>query len=299
MPARRFDRGRLRRARRAEELSQGDVAAALGVGTSSVAGWEADTPTAPDPEKLPALAAAVKQPLDDLFPRPGLPDLTDLRCDAGLYRYETSEIIGTRSPGPVRSAERGERRLKDRYLAPLSRAYGVSAEELLAAQERSFGRDVPDTPGDGFAIPASLAEKFTYLLQHTYPNSRPPSDQEIAVGINTFAGSEVTDAGEVAALRTGEQDSAAAIVIEGLADYLGVSKLFFASDEEAVRQVVEGLTALAAFKQGSLSGLAARGLPDQGLPADLIAYITKVAEEFQHTNPQRHLRRQADGAAEE
>lgn len=288
MPARHFDRARVRAVRRAAELSQGDVAAEVGVAVSSIAGWEADGPTSPDPEKLPALARALGKNLDALFPRAGLPDLADLRCDAGLYRYETAQITGTKSAGPVTGAEQGVRRLKERYVPALARAYGVSTEVLLASQERSFGNEArePGTGGSGgSAMPVSLGEKIDYLLGNTRRDAEPPTDQQIADGVNASAEAAVVDAEGISALRTGGRTGAPDVVLAGLADYFGVSRLFFASDEEAVRQVVEGLKALAAFKQGSISALAARGLGDEGLPADLIAEITRIAEEFQNTNP--------------
>lgn len=95
MPARRFDRARVRSVRRAAEISQSDVAAGAGVADSTVAGWELAS-SEPDQEKLPAIARVLKRDLDDLFPRDGQPDLKDLRCDAGLYRYEMAGIIGTK-----------------------------------------------------------------------------------------------------------------------------------------------------------------------------------------------------------
>ncbi len=139
MPARRFDRTRMRSVRRAAEISQSDVASALGVADSTVAGWELGSST-PDQEKLSALAQVLKQPVDSLFPRDGLPDLTDLRCDAGLHRYEMAAVIGTKSDGPVAGAEQGVRRLKDKYLPSLAEAYGVTVDEVRRAQERSMAK---------------------------------------------------------------------------------------------------------------------------------------------------------------
>ncbi|GAA3299330.1 hypothetical protein GCM10020295_37270 [Streptomyces cinereospinus] len=139
MSARHFDRHRVRAVRRAAEISQAEVAAAVGVADSTIAGWESGD-TVPDAEKLPALARALKRGLDELFPRNGLPDLTDLRCDAGYYQYETAALIGTKSAGPVAGAERGDRRLKDKYVPDLAVAYGVSEEELRRAEDRSIAK---------------------------------------------------------------------------------------------------------------------------------------------------------------
>ncbi|WP_031054767.1 helix-turn-helix domain-containing protein [Streptomyces ochraceiscleroticus] len=288
MPARHFDRGRLRAVRRAAELSQGDVAAGVGVATSSVAGWEADSPTSPDPEKLPALARVLGRDLDDLFPRTGLPDLADLRCDAGLYQKETSAILGTKSAGPVRGAERGERRLKDRYVAPLAAAYGVSEEELLRAQERSIAKAQDaeeETAEEGKAAaggpPGSLAEKITFLLERSFPGQqKPPSDAEIAEAVDAHAEAHVASAEDVRALRTGEQTDAAPLVLEGLAAFFGVSPMYFQPDDAVARQVYEGLRLLSASRRGAVGRVRARG-GAQGLPADVMSIVNDLVDELE------------------
>lgn len=61
-----------------------------------------------------------------------------LRCDAGLSVAQASEAINA-SRVPLSNAESGRRRLQDAYVGPLSRAYGVTTEELLTAQDVSFG----------------------------------------------------------------------------------------------------------------------------------------------------------------
>ncbi|MEU4200820.1 helix-turn-helix transcriptional regulator [Streptomyces sp. NPDC026294] len=289
MPARHFDRGRLRAVRRAAELSQRDVAAGVGVATSSVAGWEADTPTSPDPEKLPALARTLGRELDDLFPRTGLPDLTDLRCDAGLYQIETSAILGTKSAGPVRGAERGERRLKDRYVAPLAAAYGVSEEELLRAQERSLARAQGTTEDQnagedqaGFgAPPDSLSGKITLLLRRSFPGRQQmPSDAEIAEAVNARAGFEAISEEGVRDLRTGKEEDAAPLVLEGLATFFGVSPMYFQHDDAVAQQVYEGLRLLSASRRGAVGRVRARG-SRQGLPADVMALVNDLVDEME------------------
>lgn len=289
MPARHFDRGRLRSVRRAVELSQSDVAAGVGVATSSVAGWEGDNATSPDPEKLPALARVLGRELDDLFPRTGLPDLADLRADAGLYQKETSEILGTKSAGPVRGAERGERRLKERYVAPLAAAYGVSEEELLRAQERSIakaqgvdeGPEAAEAKATVVGPPSSLAEKITLLLERSFPGQQePPSDSEIAEAVNSHVGSEVTSAEEVRDLRTGQRDDAAPLVLEGLAHFFAVSPLYFQPDDAVARQVYEGLRLLSASRRGALGRVRARG-GAQGLPADVMSIVNDLVDELE------------------
>ncbi|WP_241838027.1 helix-turn-helix transcriptional regulator [Streptomyces sp. CB03234] len=276
----------MRAVRRAAEVSQSDVASALGAADSTVAGWESGA-SVPDQEKLPALAKVLKQPLDDLFPRDGLPDLTDLRCDAGLYRYEMAAVIGTKSDGPVAGAEQGVRRLKDRYLPALAKAYHVTEDELKRAQERSFakarGEEVKGEAAAGAAVegpPRTLAEKITHFLERSYPAGTAPDDEEIAEAVNAHAGSQVTTAENIEALRTGADEAPTPVVLEGLADFFGVTRMYFEPDDAVARQVYEGLRLMSAAKQGKVGRVRARGLGAEGLPADVLSILNDLASEL-------------------
>lgn len=280
MPARRFDRERVRSVRRAAvDVSQADVASAIGVADSTVAGWESGA-TTPDQEKLPALAKALNQDLDDLFPRDGLPDLMDLRCDAGLYRYETREIIGTKSDGPLAGAEQGVRVLKDKYIPALAAAYGVTEDVLKRAQARSFGEAQPEK------APETLAEKITMLLEHSYPGRPSPEDQEIADAVNAYAGSAVVSAADIEGLRTGAKDDPLPVVLEGLAKFFDVSKLYFEENDAVAAQAYEALRFMYAAKQGKVGRVRARGMGSEGLPADVLSILNDIAGEVvERTDP--------------
>ncbi|MEV3853084.1 helix-turn-helix transcriptional regulator [Streptomyces sp. NPDC050095] len=289
MPARHFDRARVRSVRRAAEISQSDVASGVGAADSTVAGWELGS-FVPDQEKLPALARVLGQRLDDLFPRRGLPDLTDLRCDAGLYRKETATIIGTKSDGPVAGAEQGVRRLKDRYLPALAHAYGVSEDLLKRAQERSFAKAREE--GDEAAAtapaeepPRTLAEKITLILERSYPAGTAPGDEEIAAAVNTYAGSQVLTAEDAEGLRTGRKEDPAPVVLEGLADLFGVARMYFEPDDAVARQVYEGLRLMSAAKQGKVGRVRARGLGAEGLPANVLSILNDLATELDKADP--------------
>ncbi len=288
MPARHFDRVRVRAVRRAAEITQADVASALGAADSTVAGWETGA-NVPDQEKLPALARVLKQPLDELFPRDGLPDLTDLRCDVGLYRYETRTVLGTKSDGPVTGAEQGVRRLRDKYISALAEAYGVTEDELRRAQERSFGETGEDdvaAVAETEAPPQTLAEKITLLLERSYPVGTAPGDEEIAAGVNAYARRRVTTAKAVKDLRTGVEVAPEPVVLEGLADFLGVSPMYFQPDDAVARQVYEGLRLMAAAKKGQVGRVRARGMGAEGLPADVLSILNDLATELdEKANP--------------
>ncbi|MFD6468968.1 helix-turn-helix transcriptional regulator [Streptomyces goshikiensis] len=293
MPARRFDRDRVRLVRRRAEISQSEVADSVGVAESTVSGWEAGT-SAPDQEKLPALAQALRQPLDRLFPRDGLPDLTDLRCDAGLYRKETASVIDMKSDGPVGAAEGGVRRLKDRYIEKLAEAYGVTAEALRRAQDRSFAKQSGDEEVGTVASPAkaapeeaprTLAEKITLMLERSYPQGAAPGDSEIAAAVNAHAGAEVISAAEIEDLRTGRSEDAAPVALEGLAQFFGVTRLYFEPDEAVARQVYEGLRLMSAAKQGKVGRVRARGMGAEGLPAGVLSILNDLATELEKADP--------------
>ncbi|MGW7523008.1 helix-turn-helix transcriptional regulator [Streptomyces sp. NPDC054783] len=292
MPARHFDRSRLRAVRRAAEIYQAAVGEALGVSDSAVASWESGSQT-PDPEKLPALARALGRDVDDLFPRSGPPDLTDLRCDAGYYQYETAGLIGTKSAGPVAAAERGERPLKDKYVPALATAYGVSQDELRRAEARSIAKaqggqaDEPAPPGTR-SVPAlgvppeSLAQKITLLLDSSYPGPQgPPSDAEMASAVNARAGAQVITEEGFRDLRTGVAGTASPTVLDALAAAVGVSRMYFEPDEAVAAQVYEGLQLLAAAKKGAVGRVRARGLGSQGLSPKAMALVNELVAELE------------------
>ncbi|MEU9848164.1 helix-turn-helix domain-containing protein [Streptomyces sp. NPDC047985] len=281
----------MRSVRRAAEILQADVAAGVGAADSTVAGWELGS-SVPDQEKLPALARVLGQRLDDLFPRSGPPDLTDLRCDAGLYRKDTPPIIGTKSDGPVAGAEGGVRPLKEKYVHALAHAYGVTVNELMRAQERSIakarGEEGSDESIDTAAekAPRTLAEKMTLLLERSYPAGVAPGDEEIAAAVNRYAGSQVTTAEKVEALRTSaDEETPSPIVMEGLAEFFGVARLYFEPDDAVARQVYEGLRLMSAAKSGKVGRVRARGLSPAGLPADVLSILNHIADEVERAAP--------------
>ncbi|MEU2774640.1 helix-turn-helix transcriptional regulator [Streptomyces sp. NPDC007162] len=293
MPARRFDRVLARRVRRAADRHQSEVAAELGTTDSAVANWEAGH-TSPDPEKLAAYAAALGSDLDELFPRTGLPDLADLRCDAGIYQYETAAVIGTKSASPVAGAERGERRLQAKYIPVLAAKYGVSETELRRAEDRSFAaaearkNGTAPEPGTQEATaaesgrpPESLSEKITLILQRSYPGPQgPPSDAEMAAAVNAHAGAAVITEKDFEDLRTGVTDAAAPVVLDALAAVFGVSRMYFEPDEAVAAQVYEGLQLLAGARRGAVGRVRARGLGGRGLPPKTMALINQLAAEM-------------------
>ncbi|MEU4922312.1 helix-turn-helix transcriptional regulator [Streptomyces parvus] len=284
MPPRQFDGRRLRAARRAKELSQKDVGAAVGVKGPAVSRWE-DNQEFPKGEKLPALAKAVGEQLDDLFPNDGPADLQLLRCDAGLSIAQAAEVISA-SRVPVSNAESGRRRLNDAYVQPLAQAYGVTEDELLAAQEVSFGLR-PESSHNGPAAPRTVGEKINYLVRHGYFGQEAPSDEEIARRVNEYAGTAVTT-DDIVGLRAGATTEASDAVRAGLAHALQVPLRLFQDDAELgrdERQILESLVFLGSISRGQILGLAARG-NGEGLSVEMMAKINEVVGELRHKLPE-------------
>ncbi|MFG2483414.1 helix-turn-helix domain-containing protein [Streptomyces virginiae] len=284
MPPRQFDGSRVRAVRRGRDLSQQQLGEMVGVSGPAVARWE-NGQDFPKGEKLPAIAEALHQPLDDLFPHDGPPDLQLLRCDAGLSHAQAAEIIHA-SRAPLGNAESGRRRLNDAYVKPLAKAYGVTEDELLAAQDRSFG--VRATPRDEQASgPRTIKEKINYLLEYGYVGQDAPSDEEIARAVNEHAGEIAVTTSDVVALRTGATTDASDVVRAGLAHALQVDAALFQDDAELspeARQLLEAFRFISSIHRGQIIDLAARG-NSTGLSGEMMAKINEVVGELRHKLP--------------
>lgn len=260
----------------------------VGVSAPSVARWESGQDF-PKGEKLPAIAAALGQPLDVLFPHDGSPDLQLLRCDAGLSVAQAAAIIGT-SRVPVSNAESGRRRLNDAYVQPLAQAYGVTEDELLAAQDCSFGLRPRTSRDQQASAPRTVGEKINYLLEYGYAGQEAPSDEEIARLVNEHAGMAAVTADDIAALRRGATTNASDVVRAGLAHALQVDAALLQDDAQVdpkAREFMEGLRFLSSIDRGQIIGLAARG-NSSGLSVEMMAHINELVGELKHKLPEAH-----------
>ncbi|MCX5275364.1 helix-turn-helix transcriptional regulator [Streptomyces virginiae] len=283
MPPRQFDGSRVRAVRRGRDLSQQQLGDLVGVSGPAVARWE-NGQDFPKGEKLPAIAKALHEPLDDLFPHDGPPDLQLLRCDAGLSHTQAAEIINA-SRAPLGNAESGRRRLSDAYVKPLAKAYGVTEGELLAAQDRSFG--VVPSHDEQASGPRTIEEKINFLLQHGYVGQEAPSDEEIARAVNEHVGAATVTVGDIVALRTGATTDASDAVRAGLAHALQVEPALFQDDAELgpeARQLLEAFRFIASIHRGQILGLAARG-NGTGLSEKMMATIGDLVGELKHKLP--------------
>ncbi|MDJ0465763.1 helix-turn-helix transcriptional regulator [Streptomyces sp. H27-C3] len=276
----------MRTVRRGKDLGQKELATEVGVSGPTVARWESGQDF-PKGEKLPAIAAALSQQLDSLFPHDGPPDLQLLRCDAGLSVAQAAAIIGT-SRAPVSNAESGRRRLSDAYVQPLADAYGVTEAELLAAQDCSFGLRPRSSRDDQESAPRTIGEKINYLLQHGYARQEAPSDEEIARVVNDHAGVAAVTTDDIVALRAGAASEASDVVRAGLAEALQVDAALFQDDAElnpAARELLEAIRFLGSIHRGQILGLAARG-NSGGLSAEMLASINDLVGQLKHKLPE-------------
>ncbi|MFD4525589.1 helix-turn-helix domain-containing protein [Streptomyces sp. NPDC058470] len=291
---RQFDGSKVRAVRRRKELSQKQLGANEGVSVSgpTVARWESGDEI-PKGEKFPGIAKALGQPLDEFFPHDGPADLQLLRCDASLSVAQAAAVLGT-SRVPISNAESGRRRLQDAYVGPLADAYGVTREELLAAQDVSFGLRTarPSAPSDEQpSLPRTVAEKINYLLQYGYEGQTAPSDEQIAQAVNEHVRAQgrmgSTTAEDIAALREGATTDVSDSVRAGLAHALQVDAALFRDDEELSPTVREFLAAVRFFRsiqEGQILGLAARG-NHTGLSAETMTKINEIVGELKGKLP--------------
>lgn len=283
---RQFDGSRVRVVRRGKELSQKELGARVGVSGPTVARWESGEEF-PKGDKLPAIAAALGEELDVLFPYDGPVDLQFLRCDAGYSVAQAAEIINA-SRVPIANAESGRRRLQDTYVGSLARAYGVTEEELLAAQDVSFGVRRAQRPQKAQpSAPRTVGEKINYLLEHGYVGQVPPSNEQIARAVNEHIGVTSVTAADIAALRGGTAMGASEAVRAGLAHALQVDAALFQDDAELSPEAGELLEAVRFFgsiHRGQILGLAARG-NHSGLSAGMMAKINELVGELKHKLP--------------
>ncbi|CAL9440709.1 hypothetical protein SUDANB145_02240 [Streptomyces sp. enrichment culture] len=281
MPPRQFDGSLVRAVRRRRDMHQKELGELVGVSGATVARWESGKDF-PKGEKLPAIATALDKPLDELFPHEGPPDLQLLRCDAGLSVAEAAEVIGA-SRVPVGNAESGRRRLNPSYVQPLAAAYGVTEEELLAAQDRSFGvRAV--SPGDEHGtVPRTIGEKINFLLQYGSTGEKTLSDAEIAQLVNQHAPGAAVTAEGIAELREGTATSASDEVRAGLAHAFQVPPWLFGDDAELspmIQEFLEAVRFIGSIHQRQILGLAARG--SEILSLRTMADINRLVGELRH-----------------
>ncbi|MFC0844678.1 helix-turn-helix domain-containing protein [Streptomyces noboritoensis] len=274
MSARQFSGLRLRVARRAVGQRMQDLGASVGVGKGTVADWE-NSKSVPPPERLPAIAEAVGRNVDVLFPRLGPPDLADLRADAGHSQTQAANALDT-SRLPLSNAELGKRRLAADIAERAAVLYGVTLEELEAAQDVSFGILPSSGVATGQPVLGTVGEKLRALLR-----TRPVSDEDLAAAINRKAQAAIVTPALIEALRTEEQPAEEILaglpvetVYEGLAEALDVPPFHFQTGEQVEQDLLARLRFLAQGREGGVTVNARGG--GAGISDEMLAVVTDL-----------------------
>lgn len=117
--------------------------------------------------------------------------------------------------------------------------------------------------------PGPLAQRLDHLFKTVHPKGRGPyTHAEAADKINEMAGQHVIGPTYLWQLRNGKRSDPTLSRIKAIADFFGVSVLYF-SDDETARRTDEQLELAVAMRDASVRAFALRtaGLSDKSLQA--------------------------------
>ena len=126
----------LRAAMSRRDVTVGDLSVHLGASTTAIYGWLSSR-RVPEPPVLVELAHALGlRPADLTLVSESEERLYDLRIHAGLLQEDAATAAGLRQP-QLSEMERGVAVPRKELCDGLARTYGLPAERVLAAWERS------------------------------------------------------------------------------------------------------------------------------------------------------------------
>ncbi|MFC9394072.1 hypothetical protein ACFTWS_13055 [Streptomyces sp. NPDC057027] len=134
----------------------------------------------------------------------------------------------------------------------------------------------------------SLQQKVEYMLEKTFPGQK--------VSGRTFAELVKERGGHLSHsyfsnILAGKVTQPSEEILKALGLGFGVDWRFFKEESEVVGDVVAGLQFLAMRRTGEISGVAGRGVDDDGLPAELLEFALSLLADTK-------ARRQPDGEPE-
>ncbi|MFD0270874.1 helix-turn-helix transcriptional regulator [Streptomyces sp. NPDC127106] len=136
----RIRRKRLRELRRLRGLTQAAVAEAVGCSRAAVSMWETRG-TTPLLNRLYALAEVLKAPVSEFVDGAQDATLRGLRKSAGMLQRDIARMLHVGTPTYC-DVETHRQEIPDRWIPILSKAYGVSAEEIRGlGKQRSRGEN--------------------------------------------------------------------------------------------------------------------------------------------------------------
>ncbi|MFH8881755.1 hypothetical protein [Streptomyces californicus] len=139
------------------------------------------------------------------------------------------------------------------------------------------GPEPVEPPGpDELPRLASLREKVEYMVEKTFPGRR-VSGRVFAELVRDRGGS--LSHSYFSNILAGKVTQPSEDILKALGLGFGVDWRFFKEESEVVDDVVAGLQFLAKRRTGEISGLAGRGIDEDGLPPELLQFALDLLED--------------------
>ncbi|MGW1204954.1 hypothetical protein [Streptomyces cyaneofuscatus] len=154
----------------------------------------------------------------------------------------------------------------------------VSMEARMATvdgDEPGTERNEPPEPSGPPPL-NSLREKVEYMVEKTFPGQK-LSGRVFAELVRERGGS--LSHSYFSNILAGKVTQPSEEILKALGLGFGVDWRFFKEESEVVDDVVAGLQFLAKRRTGEISGVAGRGLDDEGLPPELLQFALSLLED--------------------
>ncbi|MFB8126549.1 hypothetical protein ACFVG1_34110 [Streptomyces bacillaris] len=155
----------------------------------------------------------------------------------------------------------------------------VSVEDRMAkvdGDEPGAERNEPPRPTGPPPPLNSLREKVEYMVEKTFPGQK-ISGRVFAELVRERGGS--LSHSYFSNILAGKVTQPSEEILKALGLGFGVDWRFFKEESEVVDDVVAGLQFLAKRRTGEISGVAGRGLDDEGLPPELLQFALSLLED--------------------
>lgn len=140
-----FSASAFERARRANQLSRGELARLADISPGAVTAWETARAT-PQADTLAKVTSILGIDIGEVVHiEPHERSLGDLRIYAGLTQSQLAGVVGV-STTSIAALERGESRLKPEVARAIAAALGLSACDIAAAYDRARSRPAHAAP---------------------------------------------------------------------------------------------------------------------------------------------------------
>ncbi|WP_234336104.1 hypothetical protein [Streptomyces sp. NRRL S-920] len=132
--------------------------------------------------------------------------------------------------------------------------------------------------------PRTLQEKINYLLEETYPDGA-PSDREFCRIVAGRGGA--LSHSYFGKLRKGEITEVRDETLKAMGLGFDCDWRFFKPESQVEAEVAAGLRFLADKRAGGISGIAGRGISEEGLPPDLLNFALDIMEKARQEAQER------------